>query len=1160
MKLYIILLLFFAPGVVSWPMYWGGPPPPMWGWGRPPPPPMYYYRPPPPPYYYRSPVGSFLQGALVAVDGQTSASDDRILGLLASEISRLTNVAILFTCHTKKIASVSPQIRSTVLYTVVLEPMSEMHRKEFFAKNMPRLTCPEKAAASTTGFVVAELNALTYDARCRAAEEGSWPDVEWAIDKRNSSFADAIGAPKIPTVAWEDVGGLDEAKQLIRESLDNNLRATGGLRRSGIILYGPPGCGKTLLAKAVATEYKIAFLSVKGPELLNKYVGQSEENLRNVFERARAAAPCVIFFDELDSLAPNRGRAGDSGGVMDRVVSQLLAELDALHHATNKVFVMAATNRADLLDPSLRTPGRFDKAINVRVGNDAISRAHILRAVARKTPLARDVKLDEIARVCPDEMSGAELYSVISNATMSALREAVFAIQRGEATEENANVLVHRRHLLEAVEYNHIPMSLICLVGIPASGKTTLAQRLASALPQFRVFEFDEHTPGPSYHQFRKERLAEVEAHLQSSARSSEALLIDDTCHLQSMRRPYARLARRFALRFAEIYVECDLATALARNSRRQSVGRLEEATIQRVHERLEIPEDAFRFTGINFEDLLAFLRRLESKEPPLRPKSTSASVSSPGPDFPLDVLSRNAVAELKRQMPNSDGRLLSRIRREFRSGMNADELFNIEGVPCYVVFTADGPIEGGDPDAYFQRRSSGIIADIHDALEEAKENLVAHNTSANVIELEIVDKEPEADKEAEELPLLERTMNEEVEAEAGGLSGIAKQMAQLSMFGNEPKRVRRSQMEFQAMVKEKEAKEEKKTEDRGNTYNLRPRSSSNTRAGSSSQQQSQIPTPRGRSRSISQTRLAQPRAPSIEGRRQLRQPSPVPRRAPSPSIASTQSTSRRSASPASRRAPSPAPVVRRAPSPAPLARRAPSPAPLARGRAPSPAAQRRAPSPAARPVKPVVGKRVPGPSTTAAGPSGSRQVIVERQSRPLLPKRLAGPPAARPVAAVAVAAGGSAPVARQVRVPLRRSVQVAPTRPAQPIQQAAAARSSYPPPEGAGTKPVASADTTPRSISSWVERLSQPKLTPAVIAARERRRTADVAGPSRATTTATGAAPRIGMRAGAAPARKPSTTTTRATGAAAAQPPAREEPKEDKDETKEDDDTAQQK
>ncbi|CAJ0586167.1 unnamed protein product, partial [Mesorhabditis spiculigera] len=172
---------------------------------------------------------------------------------------------------------------------------------------------------------------------------------------------------------------------------------------------------------------------------------------------------------------------------------------------------------------------------------------------------------------------------------------------------------------------------------------------------------------------------------------------------------------------------------------------------------------------------------------------------------------------------------------------MNADELFNIEGVPCYVVFTADGPIEGGDPDAYFQRRSSGIIADIHDALEEGKENLVAHNTSSNVIELEIVDKEPEADKEAEELPLLERTMNEEVEAEAGGLSGIAKQMAQLSMFGNEPKRVRRSQMEFQAMVKEKEAKEEKKTEDRGNTYNLRPRSSSNTRAGSSSQQQSQI-------------------------------------------------------------------------------------------------------------------------------------------------------------------------------------------------------------------------------------------------------------------------------------------------------------------------------
>ncbi|CAJ0586060.1 unnamed protein product, partial [Mesorhabditis spiculigera] len=207
-------------------------------------------------------------------------------------------------------------------------------------------------------------------------------------------------------------------------------------------------------------------------------------------------------------------------------------------------------------------------------------------------------------------------------------------------------------------------MSLICLVGIPASGKTTLAQRLASALPQFRVFEFDERTPGPSYHQFRKERLAEVEVYLQSSARSSEALLLDDTCHLRSMRRPYARLARRFALRFAEIYVECDLATALARNSRRQGVDRLEEATIQRVHGTLEIPEDAFRFTGNNFEDLLVFL-----KGPILRPESTSTLASSPGPDFPLDVLSRNAVAELKRQMPAFDGRLLSRIRREFVNG-----------------------------------------------------------------------------------------------------------------------------------------------------------------------------------------------------------------------------------------------------------------------------------------------------------------------------------------------------------------------------------------------------------------------------------------------------------------------------------------------------------
>ncbi|KHJ75594.1 ATPase, AAA family, partial [Oesophagostomum dentatum] len=193
-------------------------------------------------------------------------------------------------------------------------------RLRFLSSRLP-MDLANYAAKNTAGFVLAELVNLLRDIHFRItttkADAVEECHVEWAIDKRNASFADVIGAPKIPTVSWDDVGGLEETKRTVIESIESNLRGTG-LKRSGIIFFGPPGCGKTLIAKAVATEFKIAFLSVKGPELLNKYVGQSEENLRNVFERARQASPCVIFFDELDSLAPSRGLHGDSAGVTDR--------------------------------------------------------------------------------------------------------------------------------------------------------------------------------------------------------------------------------------------------------------------------------------------------------------------------------------------------------------------------------------------------------------------------------------------------------------------------------------------------------------------------------------------------------------------------------------------------------------------------------------------------------------------------------------------------------------------------------------------------------------------------------------------------------------------------------------------------------------------------
>ncbi|KAI9870381.1 MAG: peroxisomal assembly protein, partial [Pleopsidium flavum] len=196
-------------------------------------------------------------------------------------------------------------------------------------------------------------------------------DLDIAVDAARKNFADAIGAPKIPNVSWEDVGGLTNVKDAVMETIQLPLErpelfAKGMKKRSGILFYGPPGTGKTLLAKAIATEFSLNFFSVKGPELLNMYIGESEANVRRVFQRARDARPCVVFFDELDSVAPKRGNQGDSGGVMDRIVSQLLAELDGMSNGEDGaggVFVIGATNRPDLLDQALLRPGRFDKML-----------------------------------------------------------------------------------------------------------------------------------------------------------------------------------------------------------------------------------------------------------------------------------------------------------------------------------------------------------------------------------------------------------------------------------------------------------------------------------------------------------------------------------------------------------------------------------------------------------------------------------------------------------------------------------------------------------------------------------------------------------------------------------------------------------------------------
>lgn len=214
-------------------------------------------------------------------------------------------------------------------------------------------------------------------------------DLDSAVEAARKNFADAIGAPKIPNVTWNDVGGLTHVKDAVMETIQlplarPELFAKGMKKRSGILFYGPPGTGKTLLAKAIATEFSLNFFSVKGPELLNMYIGESEANVRRVFQRARDARPCVVFFDELDSVAPKRGNQGDSGGVMDRIVSQLLAELDGMSDGGEGVFVIGATNRPDLLDQALLRPGRFDKMLYLGVSDTHEKQQTILEALTRK--------------------------------------------------------------------------------------------------------------------------------------------------------------------------------------------------------------------------------------------------------------------------------------------------------------------------------------------------------------------------------------------------------------------------------------------------------------------------------------------------------------------------------------------------------------------------------------------------------------------------------------------------------------------------------------------------------------------------------------------------------------------------------------------------------
>ncbi|XP_032071875.1 peroxisome biogenesis factor 6 isoform X2 [Thamnophis elegans] len=387
--------------------------------------------------------------------------------LLEREIN--TSYPVLVVGTTSKLADVPSDVQTAFLHEVKIEAPTEEQRKAILSMLTQNFSLGKevnltKLAQQSAGFVLGDFCALLSHSS-RAAytrmQNSSFPggpneeeeydfyaagfpllaeDFSVALDKLHDAHSQAVGAPKIPSVFWQDIGGLQNVKKEILDTIQLPLEhpelLSLGLHRSGLLLYGPPGTGKTLLAKAVATECTMTFLSVKGPELLSMYVGQSEENVREVFARARAAAPCIIFFDELDSLAPSRGRSGDSQGVMDRVVSQLLAELDGLH-SSQDVFVIGATNRPDLLDSALLRPGRFDKLVYVGVNEDRDSQLQVLSAITRKFKLDPAVNLLGVLERCPTQLTGADLYALCSDAMMFAIRRKVEWIEEGLDTESS---------------------------------------------------------------------------------------------------------------------------------------------------------------------------------------------------------------------------------------------------------------------------------------------------------------------------------------------------------------------------------------------------------------------------------------------------------------------------------------------------------------------------------------------------------------------------------------------------------------------------------------------------------------------------------------------------------------------------------------------------
>jgi transitional endoplasmic reticulum ATPase len=328
----------------------------------------------------------------------------------------------------------------------------------------------KQISKTTHGFVGADLEVLSKEAAMKSLRR-VLPEIDYDEEKISSEilekiqissddFRDALKevSPsalrevqvQVPNVSWDDVGGLDELKEELKEAVEWPIKYKDAYdyvdveSPKGILLHGPPGTGKTLIAKALAKMTESNFISIKGPELLSKWVGESEKGVREIFRKARQAAPCIIFLDEVDALVPRRGSGGSDSHVTENVVSQILTEIDGLEELNN-VLIIGATNRLDIVDEALLRPGRFDRIIKVP-NPDEKGRQHIFEIHTKKKPLGNDVKISEIVKLT-DNFSGAEIAAVANRAAIAALKRYV-----GGKSENVKEIKINQQDLIDAVD------------------------------------------------------------------------------------------------------------------------------------------------------------------------------------------------------------------------------------------------------------------------------------------------------------------------------------------------------------------------------------------------------------------------------------------------------------------------------------------------------------------------------------------------------------------------------------------------------------------------------------------------------------------------------------------------------------------------------------